>query len=241
MLSARISGRWISRQEQGRAYYRQKRENSAQGKYGSQMMEYSPLNRQNEQNDGKTVDIVAEPAVEYAAVVATKQLPKSLVGVTGANTPENATGLMLVEVAKRKEGRMSLFTPERAATVLEGVENGLTMDKIADSIGVHRSTIWTWMQLNQEFSDGVAQAREFQAHAYADDAVKILDGVVIDPENPKVAMAELRKAEQQARIRTNLAECFNFSQYGKKQQNLNLNLNAEVSPVDLSKFGFGGK
>jgi len=166
-------------------------------------------------------------------------VPASLVqyGNNGNNTPSNIGEGLTAELEKRRTGRMSLFTEEKAATIIEGIEDGLTMDEIAVSIGHERKVIWTWMQLSPDFHHAVTQAREYQGHASADQAVKILDTVVIDPENPKAAMAELRKAEQRARIRMQLAECFNFKQYGSKKQNLNLNLNADVSPVDLSRYG----
>ena len=158
-------------------------------------------------------------------------------GWTGGNMDlQNIEKNFQTELAKRKTGRMSLFTQENAATVIEGVEDGQTMDEIAKKIGTSRQVIWTWMQLSPAFHDAVAQAREYQGHASASDAVKILDEVVIDPDNPKAAMAELRKAEQRARIRMELAKAFNFKQYGDKKQNLNVNVNADISPVDLSKY-----
>lgn len=185
--------------------------------------------------------IVADSGVEYLVpvqAVPVRVIPASLVGNgnNGNNLPANIGEGIHRELAKRREGRMSQFTEEKAATVIEGIEDGLTMVEIAQSMGHERKIIWTWMQLSPEFADAVAQAREYQGHASADQAVNILDDVVIDPDNPKAAMAELRKAEQRSRIRMQLAECFNFKQYGSKKQTLNLNLNAEVSPVDLSRY-----
>lgn len=181
------------------------------------------------------VSVVAEPVVEYAP--AKRELPKSVVsmGNNGNNMTVKEETFQAV-MAKRKDGRMSTFTEEKAAVVIEGIEDGLTMDAIADKLETQRQTIWTWMQLLPWFKDAVAQAREYQGHSSADNAVKLLDEVTIDPDNPKAAMAELRKAEQRARIRMDLAKAFNFKQYGDKKQNLNLNVNAEVSPVDLSNF-----
>lgn len=157
-------------------------------------------------------------------------------GHNGNNMPVNLAEELIGVLGKRREGRMSTFTADRAADVIEGLENGETVNEIAVKIGVSRGTIWTWMQLSPEFKDLVARAREYQGHANADDAVKLLDEVVIDPDNPKAAMAELRKAEQRAKIRMELAKAFCFNQYGNKKQNLNLNLNADVSPVDLSRY-----
>ena len=170
--------------------------------------------------------------------VAPAKIPGSIAraGNNGNNSPANLQEEMYAILDQKRSGRVSLFTPERAAVAIEGIEDGLTMEEIAAEIGVTRKTIWTWMQLCPGFGDAVAQAREYQGHAIADNAVKILDNVTIDENNPKAAMAELRKAEQRARIRMELAKCFNFKQYGDKKQNMNLNVNADVSPVDLSKY-----
>jgi len=167
-----------------------------------------------------------------------RTIPASLVndGRTGGNMPSNIGEGLEKELANRREGRMTLFNLERASMVIEGVENGETMNVIAEKIGTVRQTIWSWLQLSPEFRDAVARAREFQGHAAADDAVKILDDVDITGTDAKQNMAALRKAEQRARIRMQLAGCFNFAQYGTKKQNLNLNLNADVCPVDLSKY-----
>ena len=179
---------------------------------------------------------VSEAVPVYAAVahVPAPSVLKS--GNNGNNTPKIGEAFNAI-LEKRREGRMSLFTEEKAAKIIEGIEEGLTMEDIAESIGHERRVIWSWMQLSPEFHHAVTQAREYQGHSSADNAVKILDNVIIDPDNPKAAMAELRKAEQRARIRMELAKAFNFKQYGDKKQNLNLNINADVSPVDLSNYG----
>ena len=93
------------------------------------------------------------------------------------------------------------------------------------------------LELAPGFHDAVAQAREYQGHAAADEAVRILDNVALSDDDAKQNMAQLRKAEQRARIRLELAKCFNFKQYGDKKQNMNLNVNAEVDVVDLSRYG----
>lgn len=181
--------------------------------------------------------LVAEPEVVYAPAPARKITPSTLAkGNNGNNLPKHVGANLNGELEKRREGRMSTFTLERAAALIEGIEEGIPMDVLAAQVGINRSTIYSWMQLCPEFSENVARAREMQGHSLATDAVKILDEVTVDPENPKAAMAELRKAEQRARIRMDLAKAFNFKQYGDKKQNLNLNINAEVSPVDLANY-----
>lgn len=166
-----------------------------------------------------------------------KPRPASLdhYGLTGANTPQLGENFERL-LQERRVGRMSLFTEEKAAKIIEGIEDGKTLKEIAESIGVTRNTIWTWMQLCKPFSDHVARAREYQAHAFADSAVDLLDNADISGADHKNNMAVLRKAEQRARIRTELAKSYNFGQYGDKKQSLNVNINTEVSPVDLAKY-----
>lgn len=180
-----------------------------------------------------------QPAGQAPAAPAVVVLPASMVrqGVNGANLPADIGADLERKLQERRTGRMSSFTADRAAEIIEGIEDGKTMAEIAEDIGVTRGTIWTWMQLCPAFSDSVARAREYQGHASADQAVKILDTVDIDSDpDPKLAMARLRKAEQRARIRIELAKAYNFRQYGDKKQSLNLNVNADAGPVDLSKY-----
>lgn len=197
------------------------------------MAEYDPFSFLPDEVQVEVVQDVPVVQVVPAKVITGSMTAK---GINGNNLPANIAQDFQAEVTKRKEGRMSMFTPEKAATILEGIEDGLTMDEIGKIIGHDRKAIWTWMQLCPEFALAVAQAREYQGHASADNAVKILDEVEIDPDNPKAAMAELRKAEQRARIRMDLAKAFNTKQYGDKKQNLNVNVNTTVDPVDLSSF-----
>lgn len=181
-------------------------------------------------------EILSPPAGHSPMV---RALPASMVrlGVNGNNMPANVGEELETKLAERRQGRMSGFTTARAIEIIEGLEDGKTMAEIAREIGITRGTIWTWMQLSQPFSDSVARAREYQGHAAADQAVEILDKVAIDSDtDPKLAMAQLRKAEQRARIRMELAKAFNFKQYGEKKQSMNLNINADAGPVDLSKY-----
>ena len=165
-------------------------------------------------------------------------VPPSLIrnGDNGNNMPALTSDNLADVMNERRSGRMSTFSADRAATVLEAMEDGATMVEAAKTIGVTRKTLWAWMNLSAAFRDQVSLARKLQGHAMADDAVEILDNVIIDPDQPKVAMAELRKAEQMARIRMDQAKAHTPEYYGDKRTNLNLNVNTTVSPVDLSAY-----
>lgn len=203
------------------------------------MPDFSPLPFETET---AAVEIMAppEPIKTFPLI---KPTPKTLapsqiaIGMNGNNTPDIQADQLNAAIHKRRMGRMSMFNEERAGIVIEAIEEGETMETAAERAGVKRQAIWTWMQLNPAFNDAVSAAREFQGHASADNAVKILDSVEINADtDPKLAMAQLRKAEQRARIRMDLAKCFNNRQYGDTKKNVNLNLNAEVSPIDLGNY-----
>lgn len=180
---------------------------------------------------------VKELAVEYLVPARGRSVPASITNIgNNGNNITIKTGSIEANLIKRREGRASTFTEDMASDIIEALEDGATMKAAAKEVGVTRKTLWTWMQLFPEFCDLVARAREFQGHSNADDAVDILDNSDISSEDAKQNMAHLRKDEQRARIRMQLAECFNFKQYGSKKQTLNLNLNADVSPVDLSRY-----
>lgn len=157
-------------------------------------------------------------------------------GTNGNNISPNLVEDLHKELARRRTGRASQFTPENAARVIELIEDGCTIQEAAKEIGVNRNTITTWMQLSPPFSGMIAAAREYQGHGLAENAVAIVDAVEIDPDNPKKSSVECRRAEMQAKIRLDLARCYNVQQYGNKKQNLNINVNAECSLLDLSKF-----
>jgi transposase-like protein len=58
-------------------------------------------------------------------------------------------------------GRPTKYTPdmvERAYTLLRG--SGLPMEQLAVALGVHRDTLYEWMELYPEFSDAVKKGRD---------------------------------------------------------------------------------
>src|SRR6185369_15727517 len=118
-----------------------------------------------------------DPAPVVEVIPASKPLPKSLqqAGTNGNNYPAITAEGLEKALETRRAGRMSLFTLDNAALVIEGIENGDTMETIGKHIGVGRQAIWTWMQLVPEFSDAVSRAREMQGHALADSAVDIIE------------------------------------------------------------------
>jgi hypothetical protein len=81
--------------------------------------------------------------------------------------------------------------------------------------------------------NAVTLAQEDQADSMVDNSFTLLSEV--DTEG-KEAMARLRKAEQIARYRLDIAKCTNFKKYGDKRAQMNVNLNANVTDEDISKW-----
>lgn len=68
--------------------------------------------------------------------------------------------------SRRQRGRPRLFTPERAAAILQAISEGATRDQAAQAAGVHKATFLRWMAdgdaevtgLLRDFCDRVREA-----------------------------------------------------------------------------------
>ena len=151
----------------------------------------------------------------------------------GANLPDNIGQRLLDTFQKRQAGRASTFSEEKAMQLLETIMDGSTVQQACDTIGISRTTFYTWRSVVPELANMVALAHELQADSMVDDSVRDLSDVDTDG---REAMARLRKAEQVARFKFDLAKCLNFKKYGDKRQSLNVNLNADVPDADVSRW-----
>lgn len=149
-----------------------------------------------------------------------KEVPASMQvrGYNGANFPQVTAEELNAVLTKRHVGRASRFTLELAADIIEAVSDGLTWKQIAEQHGVDRVTIWSWEHCNPAFANAIADAHKLKARSFCDDQLNIVAEVEIDPENPKIAQAELRKAEIMGRFRFDQAKCFDPDQYGDKRR-----------------------
>ena len=155
----------------------------------------------------------------------------------GNNFPSEIAQGLTAHLAKRNEGRASKFTLQTATSILEDLQDGKTIQQACDNVGITRVTYLSWCRLSPELLNAVTQAQEDRAHSMVDDGFALLADV--DTEG-KDAMARLRKAEQMARYRFDIAKCLNFKAYGDKRSQLNVNANVEVSIADVSKW-FNGR
>ena len=150
----------------------------------------------------------------------------------GANLPANIEQRLVDAEEKRKTGAVSTFTDEKAATLLEAIIEGFTIKTACEMIGISRATFYVWRSVVPGFFDMVKRAHQLQADSMVDDNVELLESV---DTSGKEGMARLRKAEQIARFKFDLAKCLN-DKYIEKKQNMNLNINAQVTDADVSKW-----
>ncbi len=154
-------------------------------------------------------------------------------GCNGNNFPHEIASQLTEHLAKRNEGRTSAFTLDKAEIIIDSLRDGSTEQQACDNAGVNRLTFKAWCRFSPEFLLVVTEAQEDRADSMVDNSLILLADV--DTEG-REAMARLRKAEQIARYRMDIAKCLNFKKYGDKRQSLNLNLNADVTPADVSKW-----
>jgi transposase-like protein len=157
---------------------------------------------------------------------------KRYAGSTGANLPANIEQKLKDAEEKRNSGAVSTFTEERASILLESIIDGSTVKQACEKIGISRVTFYAWRSLVPGFLNMTKRAHQLQADSMVDDNVELLESV--DTEG-KEGMARLRKAEQIARFKFDLAKCLN-DKYIEKKQNMNLNINASVTNADISRW-----
>jgi ACT domain-containing protein len=156
----------------------------------------------------------------------------------GANLPTDIQSKLQNAIEKQNTGRASTFTEEKALTLLETIAGGSTIKEACDKIGISRATFYIWRSVVPGFFDMTKQAQELQADSMVDDSVKALESVDVESKDadPRKVMAMLRKVEQIARFKFDLAKCHNFKVYGDKKAQLNVNANVDVTDVDVSKW-----
>ena len=154
-------------------------------------------------------------------------------GSNGYNLPQDICDQLQNAWHKRTVGHATTFTTDKALTLLNEIIDGKTVAQACIEVGISRATFYIWRSVVPGFLDMISQAHELQADSMMDDSVKDLS--TVDTEG-KEAMARLRKAEQVARFKFDLAKCLNFKKYGDKKQSLNLNVNAQVSESDVAKW-----
>lgn len=92
---------------------------------------------------------------------------------------------------KRPIGRPSKFSQDMAEKICEQIANGKSLRAIcAEDDMPSTTTVFKWLNENQEFSDQYARARDRQADYYFEEIIEIADSVEAD--SATVAKARLQ-------------------------------------------------
>lgn len=90
--------------------------------------------------------------------------------------PKKAPARSQVANAPKRVGRPNVITPKVAEVILERMANGETLTEICRSEGMPGwSTVFRTADADPQFRDGLARAREAQAHRWAQEIVEIAD------------------------------------------------------------------
>jgi len=164
--------------------------------------------------------------------------PYCSTGSNGANLPIDIQDRLEKAIELRNIGHVSSFTEGKALILLESIIEGTTIQTACDKIGISRATFYVWRSVVPGFLDMIKRAHELQADSMVDDNVRMLENVDVTSADadPRRLMAALRKAEQVARFKFDLAKCLNFQQYGDKKAQLNVNANCDIKEGDASKW-----
>lgn len=92
---------------------------------------------------------------------------------------------------KRPIGRPSKFSQDMAENICEQIANGKSLRSICTEDGMpSATTVFKWLNENQDFSEQYARARDRQADHYFEEIVEIADSVEAD--SAAVAKARLQ-------------------------------------------------
>jgi hypothetical protein len=134
-------------------------------------------------------------------------------------------------MTNNKIGRPSDYTQEMADLICEKLCEGESLRAICLQDDMpSRSTVFKWLNDNQDFSDQYARAKEEQAEALADDIISIADGKGDD----LLLTSEINQRDKlRVDARKWVASKLKPKKYGDKVQNeITGDLNVQVSKIE---------
>jgi hypothetical protein len=155
---------------------------------------------------------------------------------TGTNTPtiplDQLEAAKRDYIAKRYPGRPSSYNTEIASIILTRLSQGEVITKICEDPDLPCfSTFYDWKREIPDFAQAVKRAQAAHDESRVAAAAAGLDAV-----DGTARDNQVRKAECIARFTLDLAARRSFKEFGEKKQNLNVNINSDVAPVDLSAW-----
>lgn len=100
-------------------------------------------------------------------------------------------------------GRQSTYTPEKAATILEGLKTGKSLRAVAKEVGISHGAILDWTRDIDGFGDQYARAREQGYQLLADELVEIADEECVVVKHPQDEDKEVEVAFDSAGVARN--------------------------------------
>jgi hypothetical protein len=77
--------------------------------------------------------------------------------------------------AVNKGGAPTKKTPELIATLCDGIATGKSSRAMCEQVGISQTTFWKWLQIDTEFMEQYARAKERCADFYAEQTLEIAD------------------------------------------------------------------
>ena len=167
------------------------------------------------------------------AALPVKQLQN---GTNGNNIPAGIVEAIQVKLRERRTGAASKISPELVDTIINEIVGGSTEKAACSKAGITVQTLWAWKQLIPGFVELIADAHKCQVASRLDNIQQTMEATDVDSLDPKLAMAHLRRQEQLFKANLEIAKRRDPATWGDRTQNMNINLNADISPVDLSKY-----
>jgi hypothetical protein len=82
---------------------------------------------------------------------------------------------------------VSIRTPDIDEAIIAGIAEGIPLAEICRRDGMpHRSSVYDWIEEDEEFARRIARARQLGFDAIAEDGLKIVDDLTEDPASRRV-------------------------------------------------------
>lgn len=130
-------------------------------------------------------------------------------------------------MAKNKGGRPPVHDPKDIVPrICEAVSGGTLVKDVCEAEGINVTTLWRWLEKDEELRKAYARAREEQAHAIAEEILTISDAQYATSE-------EVQRARLRVDSRKWLASKIAPRTYGEKIQQENTGPNGGPIVVEV--------
>lgn len=140
-------------------------------------------------------------------------------------------------IEKKRMGAEQKITADQYAEVLLRIEDGEYVEHACKQVGISKASFYRLKEAFTSLQDVAHHAQRVGEHALLD---KALNNVVsYDPASEAdTKLAQVKVTQQRSAFQATVEylKRKNPAQWGDKVQNLNVNANVDISPVDFSKY-----